>query len=192
MMKALRLGFVLAMTIGGAGGAALLGPAAVAQYSDGYQFIKAVEEDDLLTARQKMFSGATANARNGEGVPVLVMAADNGSLKMTEFLLENGANVNIKDRQSGETALMHFTRRGHLAGVETMLKAGADPDVTDRNGETALMKAARLRRFRVVEALLDAGADVDKTDYTGRTALAYAEENRARNISRALMDAGAR
>lgn len=186
-----RIGLIVLFLLAGLGLTWGAAPPAGAQYSEAYQFIKAVKDDNLLEARQRLFGGSTANARTGEGVPVLLVAADNASLKMTEFLLDNGANVNIEDRKTGETALMRFAEQGNLAGVNLMLEHGADPDETDKKGQTALMKAAKLRRSRTAEALIEAGADLGKTDYTGRTALAYARESRARTIERALTNAGA-
>lgn len=156
------------------------------QFTASYDFIKAVRESDHLKARQMLKKGLTANVRDGDGQPVLVIAATNGDTQMLELLLDSGANIDGADRVDGETALMSAVSIGHMPGMELLINRGADVNERDRRGETALIKAAKLRRGRLATQLLDAGADPEIVDYQGWTALDHARQARARSVIRAL------
>lgn len=168
------------------------GKPAAAQFSDTWEFLKAVKEKDYVEMRTRLVRGANVNGKDADGFPAIVIAADGRDLRLIGFLLEQGAYVNGSTDKASETALMRASERGALDVVRFLLNRGADPDLEDRRGETALMKAARARKKDAVRILIDAGADVDQADYTGKTALAYAREARARTVERLLEDAGAR
>ncbi|MGF1607376.1 MAG: ankyrin repeat domain-containing protein [Rhodothalassiaceae bacterium] len=162
---------------------------ASAQFSTSYAFIEAVRESNLLEARQLLNRGLTANVRDAEGVPVLVIAAETGDLDMLRFLIESGANINAASRSDGSTALMRLVERRDLAGATYLLEQGPDLDARDKRGETALIKAVKLGRTRLLERLLDAGADPQVADYLGLTALDHARNARSRRALRLLEDA---
>jgi ankyrin repeat protein len=66
----------------------------------------------------------------------LYAAAMYGSLDMANFLLENGADVNLAAR-GGWTPLQIATSKGHFDMVELLLSAGADSRA-DKNLSTPL------------------------------------------------------
>ena len=49
-----------------------------------------------------------------------------------------GADANFRNEDSGKTALMQASFLNNEAAVTALLKAGADPKLSDRNGKTAL------------------------------------------------------
>ena len=53
--------------------------------------------------------------------------------------------------------LMQDANRGHVAGVQRLLAAGADPNVRSDDGVPALYGAAYYGQADVVKILLDAG-----------------------------------
>ena len=53
------------------------------------------------------------------------------------MLLEAGSGVNAQNRQ-GETHLLAAARKGGQLAVQALLKAKADPKLTDYTGKTAL------------------------------------------------------
>jgi uncharacterized protein len=90
---------------------------------------------DLLLER-----GAGVNTPDFFGVTPLMYAAANETTmhayEPVELLLKNGAEVNLPDRH-GTTALMYATEAGQLRCVYRLLKAGADPNMTNHDGRTA-------------------------------------------------------
>src|SRR5206468_10336441 len=81
---------------------------------------------------------------------------------------------------------------GNAAMIETLIKAGADPNVALPEGETVLMTAARTGNPEAVKALIAHGANVNaKENWQDQTALMFAAaENNAAAV-KALVEAGA-
>ncbi|MFZ5610583.1 MAG: ankyrin repeat domain-containing protein [Pseudomonadota bacterium] len=168
----------------------LAAPAA-AQFSDRYEFLKALKEQDALKVRQKLNDGQYPNIYDGDGNTALMIAAQNGGLPWVALLVKHEANVDLANKSDSKTVLMYYAERGDGDGVNFLLDRKANPNLTDSFGETALMKAVRARQFRVVKALIDAGANLDLADNSGRTALDHARNARDRRLEKLLLDAGA-
>ncbi|XP_046405461.1 uncharacterized protein LOC124170643 isoform X2 [Ischnura elegans] len=93
------------------------------------------------------------------------------------------ADVNMRAKQHGQTALMLSVSHGRLDMVQLLLEAGADVNIQDEDGSTALMCAAEHGHADIVRTLL-AQPDCDTTieDNDGSTALNIAMEAGHRNI----------
>ena len=89
----------------------------------------------------------------------LIVWASHGNLQVTEFLLQNGADVNVRNLHNG-TALISASWNGHSKVVEILLNSGPEIDVENENGWTALDKAVMYRHFKIVEILLKHGAKI--------------------------------
>lgn len=147
--------------------AALIGPAQ-AQFSDRFEFLRAIEKQDVLETRQRLDNGVYVNTHNSDGLSALMLATEKGGVGWTNMLLERDANPDIRNKTDGRTVLMFFAERGNKLGVDLMLAKKADVDVQDDLGETALMKAVRARKLRIVQRLLEADHDLYITNATGR------------------------
>lgn len=120
----------------------------------------------------------------------LPAAAFHGHWRLCEFLLENGADANSADRETGETPLhaaVSSDRPGHELVVKVLLAAGGDPNRTTKpgtetgafmrdvrnRGETPLHRAAAFASEAAVQMLLDAGARLDVKDVNGDSPLSW-------------------
>jgi len=152
------------------------GPAA-AQFSDGYSFLKAVKDRDVLKAKGLIDKpGSTiVNARDADtGETALMIAIKRRDTPWMGFLLQNGADPNLKDGD-GNTPLVAAAMNGFPEGVRALLAAKAQVDGSNGRGETALIKAVHMRDTGSVQMLLAAGADPDRTDnQAGLSARDYA------------------
>ena len=72
------------------------------------------------------------------------------------------------------------------ATSSTLLAAGADPSVTDKDGYTALVSAANNGHDKVTEILLAAGADPSIRDKDGYTPLDHARRRNNFKIAQLL------
>ena len=89
------------------------------------------------------------------GFTGLMFASWNGHLGLAKFLVENGADVNIKDSM-GRTALMIASNNGHLETVKILVENGADITIQDNEGKTALKHATYPGHLEIINYLNNA------------------------------------
>ena len=88
--------------------------------------------------------------------------AKNGKRDNVETLIEQGAEVDAKDKDYGMTALIWASRNGHRDVVETLLlNYGADINLKDKSGMTALMYASENGYLEVVNLLLNEDIEIE-------------------------------
>lgn len=165
---------------------------ALAQQATRYEFVRAIEKGDYRAIRMAVLDDHTiVDARDSDGVPVVIIATSKGDVALLQFLLKSEANPDQPQRDSGETALMVAAGRGDAVAVKLLLAYKADVNAEDKRGESALIRAVREGHAEAVRVLLDHGADYTMEDYTGRTPLQYAREARRTRIAGMLEKAGA-
>ncbi|HSG55205.1 MAG TPA: ankyrin repeat domain-containing protein [Paracoccaceae bacterium] len=183
------------LTLGAA--AAALGMAApvAAQFqSEGYQFLKAVEDRDgaKVTEMLDVPGSTVVNARDlGTGRSAMHIAVARRDSVWVDFLHQQGANVNIADN-TGMTPLMLAVQLGFTEGVAKLLGHGARVDVTNNSGETPLMYSVHARNTELMRILLEAGADPDRFDNSGRSARDYARLRGETDVTVGAIDRYAR
>ena len=158
----------------------LIAPAAMAQFSDSYNFLKAVKErkgdevEKFLGEPGSVIINTRDGATGGTALHIVVERRDAAWLG---FLLQKGANPNLADKK-GTTPLMLATQLGFIEGIDWLISKKALVDQSNRSGETALILAVQLRNAESVRALLKAGANADKKDNrAGYSARDYAKQD---------------
>ena len=158
-------------------GAFAAAPVAAQMFSDGYEFLKAVEDrdGDAVTAMLDEPGTTIVNTRDlttGEsGLHIVTKRRDELWIR---FLTQRGANPNVRDKK-GVTPIQIAVTMGFIEGVERLIKAGADIEVADSAGETPLIVAVHRRDIPMIRLLLANKAKPDRADNSGRTARDYAE-----------------
>jgi len=149
---------------------------ALAQFSDGYNFLKAVKDRDGKEATEFLSEPGSVlvNARDrASGETALHITIRRRDELWTKFILDRGGNPNLADK-SGVTPLALAASMGFVEGVELLLKRGARADVTNVAGETPLISAVHRRDTAMTRLLLKNGASADRADNSGRSARDYA------------------
>jgi ankyrin len=179
--------------------------------------------------------GANPNLANKGGWVPLYLATDNRNIENGDYpvrkgdmdhldfiklLLDKGANVNarLKDStetrtvftnqwldENGATAFLRASQSGDLVLMKLLLSRGADPKVKTELGVTALQVAAGIGwvegityewspkdTLEAVRMLLDLGLDPNDQAATGRVALHGAAHKGATAVVQLLVDRGAR
>jgi len=188
----LKGGFSRAMLCGLA--LACAAPAA-AQFSDSYNFLKAVRESDGDKALELLSKpGAPVlNTRDpNTGETALHISVRTHSDNWVGFLLNKGANTEVKDRQ-GNTALHVAALVGDQTAITYLLGMKARVNAINNNGETPLILAVHRRDIDAVHLLVDGGADPKIQDtLAGKSALDYArQDSRLGPILKVMEDAKA-
>lgn len=184
--KQLLRGTILALLLAAAGTSA-----AYAQFSDSYNFLKAVkdrkgdEAEKLITEPGSVIINTRDDVSGETALHIVVNRRD---LTWLNYLLGRGANPNIADKK-GNSPLMLATQLNFPEGAEVLIAKKAQVDASNRSGETALIRAVQLRNAAMVRLLLKAGANPDKTDnVSGKSARDYAQEDGRGNAIIAILD----
>jgi len=83
----------------------------------------------------------------------IVSAAWDGNYELVLVLIENGADINIRNEE-GETALIAATDQGYQGIMELLLKKSADVNAKNNDGDTAL-DLARFHGYKSTIELLE-------------------------------------
>ncbi|KAF8417576.1 hypothetical protein EV426DRAFT_699665 [Tirmania nivea] len=121
----------------------------------------------------------------------LYYASCGGNRKITQLLLDRGADVNLTGGHYNGTALGVAALSGSQEIVTLLLDRGADVNLTGGDYGTALGAAAYRGRLEIVTLLLDRGADVNLTGGNYGTALGAAAYEGSLEIVTLLLDRGA-
>ena len=154
---------------------------AAAQFSDSYNFLKAVDDRDGEEASKFLNrpGSVIVNTRDSSsGRGALHIVVERKDRTWLAFLLQKGANPNIRDKE-GLTPLMLATQLRFVDGAKILLANNAGVNDTNKRGETALIRAVQLRDAELVRLLLANGADPDLPDtLAGMSARDYAKRDR--------------
>lgn len=106
-----------------------------------------------------------------------------------ERILSNPSTtaINVRDQDTGETALHILVRGRDINWLTYMLGRGARPDTGDRGGNTPLILAAQLGWIDGAETLLRRGASANLANSRGETPLIFAVQRRDMPMVRLLM-----
>ena len=170
----------------------------------------------IPVAKLLLDAGADINALTTvhSGETPLVLQVRRGSVDAVRFLLEQGADPNLRpqthmpsesmpdllkllmehgwDIQRGNQ-LLHDANHGHAKRILVWLEHGVDPNVCDEHGATALhILAAKGIGREAIQALVDNGADINRRDDNGDTPLDLALKAEKHIVAKELVVLGAK
>jgi uncharacterized protein len=165
--------------------ASLMPASAMAQQSQGYQFIQAIKDqkgDDVTKMLSRPGSDVLINSHDGstgEGALHIVVKRDDATY-LNFLLSHDGIDPDLRDRQ-GVTPLSLAVGNGENDMVDILLNNSwhkANPNAANNSGETPLIVAVHHRNAQAVSLLLKANADPDATDHlAGLSARDYAKQD---------------
>lgn len=103
----------------------------------------ACEEGDLEKVKSLIGKGLDIDLEYKFWTP-LTKASEKGHSDIVEYLVENGAGVNIKN-EDGHTALILVSNedKEHLNIIQYLVDNGADINIKNNDGDTALIIASK-------------------------------------------------
>lgn len=182
-------------------------------------FFKAVQFDDVKTVQALLQRGFDPNTVNPAGIPGLMLAVREPSLKVAQLLVSwpkvktevrNDKDESVlmlaalkgylplvkqlvdKDadvNKPGWTPLHYAASTGQVAVMEFLLENSAYIDAESPNGTTPLMMAAMYGSPEAVKVLIQAGADLNIKNQLGLTALDFAVRGNRQN-AKELIETG--
>ena len=160
--------------------ATLAAPVAAQQQSEGYKFLQAVREaknDDVIAMVEKPGSRIVdaRDVTNGDGA--LHIVTKRGDLPYLNYLLQHGADPNLRDA-GGNSPLLIAVTSGQVGLIPLLLAARANPNLGNSAGETPLIRAVQRRDVATARVLVTGGANPDQPDrVAGLSARDYARRD---------------
>ncbi|MCY0986488.1 ankyrin repeat domain-containing protein [Nannocystis sp. ILAH1] len=164
--------------------------------------IPAMQNQHTDVVRAFLDAGVDANTLGPSGGRILGYALSANAASIVALLLERGATPLLDGKWGTPESIIasmlnsssfsdHAPEADYLLMLESLLRAGADPNVP-WYGETPLMMAAAFGSMALVKRLLAAGARVDAVDDKGKTAAAHAKSKRRKEVAEFLAGLAAR
>ena len=173
-----------------------------------YDYLVTLTKPELIDLTQQAVAEALVYRKRlkscNEQVENLIDAVDEGNLEDVINHIGNGVDVNAIGFHYSN-ALHRACFYGHIPIINTLLSAGADPDIKEaRRGKTPLMITLDTiyylsqnidgtnAQIEIAKILLEAGVDLNAKDNCGDSALVYAITKTKKGIiSSILIEAGA-
>ncbi len=124
-------------------------------------------------------------------VALFVEAAGAGDFAAVQEFLEHGMNINARDEETEQTALLAAVDRENFDMVRFLLQNGADINLVGGQGFTPLHRAVLDGTPAMVLLLLDRGAYLEGQDDLGRTPLILASRYNRVDMVETLLKKGA-
>lgn len=151
-------------------------------------FFKAVKSDNVRTVHALLQRGFDPNTVNPEGVPALMLAVREPSLKVAELLASWPKTQTELRNDKDESVLMLAALKGHFSLVQKLVEHDAD---VNKTGWTPLHYAASAGHVQIVEYLLEHSAYIDAESPNGTTPLMMAAMYGSPEAVKVLIQAGA-
>lgn len=132
--------------------------------------------------------GATLDAQDNSGFPLIIVAAQAGNKQAVEFLIDHGidpnipADVTIMTGNDGVRAIHEAVSNDNLDMIQFLLDKGADINAKDALGWTPLHWAISVYLPKIAEFLIQKGASLTIKNDHGQTPLDYALSLRAQAL----------
>ena len=151
------------------------------------KWIELLRDDNYLSIKKHIKSGANVNEANETGESVLACAMrESCSMESVMLLIENGADVFDFDDE-GVSILDMAVTYNNIEMLTYLLDQNIDVNETRRrSGFTALMAAACYGRVEITQILLDNGADEQIKDMKGFRAVDFARKMNKKSILKLL------
>lgn len=151
-------------------------------------YFRAIKADDTRTLTTLLFHGMDPNTVDPDGLPGLVLAIRDGSLRVVDLLLaQNKTQIEARTKQD-ESALMMAVLSGNEALTRTLIAKGAD---VNKTGWTPLHYAATKGHIRIIKLLLEESAYIDAESPNKSTPLMMSAMYGTFDATKLLIDEGA-
>jgi hypothetical protein len=124
--------------------------------------------------RTALMMSLVPNFRNNNVFNLMNTSADNNDEQITQFLIENGADLNIQNNR-GDTALIFAIELSNKNAIELLIKKGANVNITNNKKENAIFYTPNDENhtnvLEMMKLLIEANINVNQQDEQGETIL---------------------
>ena len=144
-----------------------------------------IVQEENETVKFLINSGFSLNIKDFHGETALHVAVEHGNLEIVRFLIEKGANVNVRSKAKVTPILRledNFNDKETVEILRLLISKGAKVNVSNSDKETLLMMACFHNNFEAVKILLEAGANPNLKDEDGETALQKTDSDEIKQL----------
>lgn len=148
-----------------------------------HTWLEYLKNNDYLSVKKHIKSGADVNETNEQGESVLACAIRSRcDSDLLMLLIDGGADVNEFDDEGVSIFDMAITY-DNIMIVKYLVEQGIDVNKTNRkSGFTSLMAAACYGRVEIAKILIESGADQNLEDSKGFTAIDFARKMNKKSV----------
>ena len=117
----------------------------------------------LEALKKYLKEGHGINDKDEYGETALHHCSQYGAIDAVEYLISNGAKIDILDAFGRTPLIKGISAREHFRVTQLLLKAGANPNIKDKDGQTAVGNSRRYGdKEDTTDLLIKSGAKLYK------------------------------
>ncbi|NXW58152.1 AKD1B protein, partial [Eurystomus gularis] len=146
---------------------------------------------NLDIMRKLVKAGADQKAKNEEGMNALHFAAQNNSVKIVDYFLQDLhlSDLNKPDGK-GKKPFLLASEKGHVDMINNLITLKLFTSEKDKEGNTALHLAAKNGHNEVLEVLLQQWEEINDLNQNGETPFYLSVEGGHKKCAELLLEAG--
>lgn len=152
------------------------------------EFFRAIRQDNDAAVRSLLARGFNPNTKDEKGTPGLVVALQEGALRVASLLIDSPRLVPETRNAADESPLMMAALKGHAELARRLIARDAD---VNKPGWTPLHYAATGGHLDIMRLLLEEHAFIDAQSPNGTTPLMMAVRYGTADAARLLISEGA-
>jgi ankyrin repeat protein len=151
--------------------------------------IFAINEEVLKKIKKKVENKTIdINFQLDDGRSGLIIACNLNNFEYVKYFVERGINVNLKDNEFKNSALLVSICHGNLEITKYLIENGADINSKNNIGDTALHFACMEGHFETVKYLHEKGMDLNEKNMENNCAIIFAVGNGHYEIVKYLIE----
>uniref|UniRef100_A0A8B9SV83 Ankyrin repeat and death domain containing 1B n=1 Tax=Anas platyrhynchos TaxID=8839 RepID=A0A8B9SV83_ANAPL len=144
---------------------------------------------NLDVMRKLVKAGADQKAKNEEGMNALHFAAQNNSVKIVDYFLQDLHLTDLnKPDGKGRKPFLLASEKGHVDMINDLIALKLFTSEKDQNGETPFYLSVEGGHEKCAELLLEAGSDINVLTHNNSSALQIAIQNGHLSLVTFLID----
>jgi len=134
------------------------------------EFLAAITKGNKVEVARLLAAGFSPDSKDSDGRTPLMFAVIDDKIELVDFLIQNGADVNVQDN-NGFSPLHFAAQDFRVEAAKSLLNKNAEVNQCDKHGNTPLWRAVFNSRGRgeMINLLLHHGADRFIKNRSGKT-----------------------
>ncbi len=162
----------------------------IENYDNISPFCLMLEKKYLDLVKLSILNGTDANLKC-QGEPIILDAIVSGQIDFLEFIIQNGADINVKDEYGFMPLDAYYLLDNNSVIKDILINKGAITGITDKNRSLYLGAAICFKNDKIIKQLVDDGVDINSAKFEDdELLLHYAVINSEIKILKSIIEYG--